>query len=38
MDTGCMNFFDMDYNEEFDVVIQVYGELCTLYIFGHEKD
>lgn len=25
----CMNFFDMDYNEEFDVVIQVYGELCT---------
>lgn len=25
----CMNFFDMDYNEEFDAVIQVYGELCT---------
>ena len=25
----CMNFFDMDYNNEFDVVIQVYGELCT---------
>ena len=25
----CMNFLDMDYNEEFDAVIQVYGELCT---------
>jgi len=23
----CMNFFDMDYNEEFDAVIQVYGEI-----------
>jgi SAM-dependent methyltransferase len=35
VDTGleityhCMNFFDMDYIEEFDAVIQVYGELCT---------
>lgn len=26
---NCMNFLDMDYNAEFDVVIQVYGELCT---------
>ncbi len=25
----CMNFFDMEYDEEFDAVIQVYGELCT---------
>jgi SAM-dependent methyltransferase len=25
----CMNFFDMDYTNEFDVVIQVFGELCT---------
>jgi len=25
----CMNFFDMDYREEFDAVIQIYGELCT---------
>ena len=25
----CMNFFDMDYAEDFDAVIQVYGELCT---------
>jgi len=24
-----MNFFDMDYNEEFDAAIQVYGELNT---------
>ncbi len=25
----CMNFFDMDFNNEFDAVIQVYGELNT---------
>ncbi len=25
----CMNFFDMEYCNEFDAVIQVYGELCT---------
>lgn len=30
----CMNFFDMDYTEDFDAVIQVYGELCT---FSNEK-
>lgn len=30
----CMNFFDMDYTNEFDAVIQVYGELCT---FSDEK-
>jgi SAM-dependent methyltransferase len=31
---NCLNFFDMDYTEEFDAVIQVYGELCT---FSDEK-
>lgn len=25
----CMNFFDMDFNNEFDAVIQIYGELNT---------
>jgi SAM-dependent methyltransferase len=25
----CMNFFDMNFNNEFDAVIQVYGELNT---------
>jgi 2-polyprenyl-3-methyl-5-hydroxy-6-metoxy-1,4-benzoquinol methylase len=29
IDYRCMNFFDMDYTNEFDVVIQVYGELNT---------
>lgn len=29
IDYICMNFFDMEYTEEFDIVIQVYGELCT---------
>jgi len=30
----CINFFDIDYSEEFDVVMQIYGELCT---FSDEK-
>jgi SAM-dependent methyltransferase len=25
----CMNFFDMDYTDEFDAAIQIYGELNT---------
>lgn len=25
----CMNFFDMEYANEFDVIIQIYGELST---------
>jgi SAM-dependent methyltransferase len=25
----CMNFLDMDYIDDFDAVIQVYGELCA---------
>jgi SAM-dependent methyltransferase len=25
----CMNFFDLDFNEEFDAVLQIYGELNT---------
>lgn len=25
----CMNFFEMDYSDEFDAVIQVYGEINT---------
>lgn len=25
----CMNFFDMDYINEFDAVMQVYGEMCV---------
>lgn len=29
IDYRCMNFFDMDYTDEFDAVIQVYGELNT---------
>jgi SAM-dependent methyltransferase len=29
IDYRCMNFFDMDYSNEFDAVIQVYGELNT---------
>lgn len=29
IDYKCMNFFDMDFNNQFDAVIQVYGELCT---------
>lgn len=29
-----MNFFDMDYREEFDAVLQVYGELC---VFSDDK-
>ena len=29
MEYKCMNFFDMDYTNEFDAAIQVYGELCT---------
>lgn len=29
IDYHCMNFFDMDYTNEFDVVIQIYGELNT---------
>jgi len=29
IDYHCMNFFDMDYSNEFDAVIQVYGELNT---------
>jgi SAM-dependent methyltransferase len=30
----CMNFFDIDLNEEFDAVIQTHGEMCT---FPDEK-
>ncbi|MCX7710170.1 MAG: methyltransferase domain-containing protein [Clostridia bacterium] len=30
----CMNFFDMEYINEFDAVLQVYGELCT---FSNER-
>lgn len=30
----CMDFFDMDYTEEFDAVIQIYGELC---VFSDEQ-
>lgn len=29
IDYQCMNFFDMNFNNEFDAVIQVYGELST---------
>ena len=29
IDYRCMNFFDIDYTNEFDAVIQVYGELNT---------
>ncbi len=25
----CMNFFEMNYREEFDTILQVYGELCV---------
>lgn len=28
IDYRCMNFFDMDFVEEFDAVVQVYGEIC----------
>lgn len=30
----CMDFFDMDFSEEFDAVLQIYGELNT---FADEK-
>lgn len=30
----CADFFNMDYEETFDVVLQVYGEICT---FSDEK-
>lgn len=33
----CMNFFDMGYENEFDVVIQVYGELNTFSDESLEK-
>lgn len=29
IDYRCMNFFDMDYTNEFDAAIQIYGELNT---------
>ena len=29
IDYRCMNFFDISYKSEFDVVLQIYGELCT---------
>ncbi len=25
----CLDFLDLDYDSEFDVIIQIYGELCT---------
>ncbi len=25
----CMSFFDIDYHDEFDAVLQIYGEICT---------
>jgi len=29
IDYQCINFLDIDYSSEFDVVMQIYGELCT---------
>lgn len=34
IDYRCMDFLDIDYTSEFDVVLQIYGELCT---FSDEK-
>jgi len=34
IDYRCTNFFDIDYSEEFDAVMQIYGEVCT---FSDEK-
>jgi len=34
IDYRCMNFFDVNYNEEFDEVLQTHGELAT---FSDEK-
>jgi SAM-dependent methyltransferase len=34
IDYVCMDFFDMDYREEFDAILQVYGEVC---VFPDEK-
>ncbi len=33
----CMNFFDMEYEDEFDAIIQVYGELNTFFDTSLEK-
>lgn len=33
----CKNFFDIDYETEFDAVIQVYGELCVFSDEALEK-
>jgi len=34
IDYVCTDFFDIEYKENFDVVLQVYGEICT---FSEEK-